>query len=57
MAHRNIDQVHSGDQIIQPDGRWDRVHGVNHDHPGTVYVTTDHARDVPYEPGTVVRTV
>ena len=57
MPNRKIEQVLSGQQIVQPDGRWDRVHGVNHDDPDVVYVTTDRAHDVPYPRGTQVELV
>lgn len=57
-AQRAIEDVRSGHQIIQDDGSWNRVHGVDCERePGAVFVTTDRARDVRYEFGTSVTIV
>lgn len=57
-AQRKIENVGSGDQIVQADGRWDRVHGVDREREQkAVFVTTDSARDVRYERGTLVTIV
>jgi hypothetical protein len=57
-TRRRIENVVSGQQIVQPGGRWDRVHGVDHEREqGSVFVTTDSSRDVPYEIGTLVTIV
>jgi hypothetical protein len=58
MAQRKIEEVLSGHQIIQADGSWDRVHGVDRERePGAVYVTTDRAHDVRYPLGVLVTIV
>lgn len=57
-AQREIENIGSGHQIVRADGSWDRVHGVDREREaGAVYVTTDRARDVRYELGTLVEVV
>ncbi|QXV63563.1 hypothetical protein [Amycolatopsis sp. TNS106] len=60
-AQRRIETVEtvlSGEQIVQADGRWDRVHGVDHEREkDAVFVTADLARDVRYAVGTLVTIV
>lgn len=58
MPQRQIEHVQSGQQIVQADTSWDRVHGVDHERePGAVFVTTDGAREVRYRLGTFVTIV
>jgi hypothetical protein len=52
-----IETVGSGDQLVTEDNHRDRVHGVNHEHPDVVLVTSDRRRDVPYPRGTLVDVV
>ncbi|UKD50786.1 hypothetical protein L3Q65_00385 (plasmid) [Amycolatopsis sp. FU40] len=57
-AQRKIEDVVSGEQIVQADGRGDRVHGVDRDREqGAVFVTTDRRRDVRFVVGTRVTIV
>lgn len=57
-TQRKIEDIGSGHQIVQANGRWDRVHGVDRERePNAVFVTTDLARDVRYELGTIVTIV
>ncbi|MET9260410.1 hypothetical protein [Amycolatopsis sp. NPDC004079] len=50
-----VEDLVSGDQIVQSDLRWDRVHGVDPEQePGMVFVTTDSAPSIRYARGTVV---
>jgi len=55
-TQRLIEDVVSGQQIVQADGRCDRVHGVDHDREPdvAVYLATDLASDVRYPLGTLV---
>jgi hypothetical protein len=62
---RQVEQLSSGDQIVQTDGRWDRVHGVGqHDEygvlvPGVVFVRTDihSSKWLRFAEGTLVKVV
>ncbi|MFE5565933.1 hypothetical protein ACFQ68_13185 [Amycolatopsis japonica] len=57
-TRRRIEDVVSGEQIVQANGCWDRVHGVDHEREkDAVFVTTDRARDVRYAVGTLVSIV
>jgi hypothetical protein len=57
------EQLRSGDQIVQPDGRWDRVHGVGRwdedgiEVAGVVFVRTDNHNWLRYAAGTLVKVV
>lgn len=55
MRDKRVEELDSGDQIVQANRRLDRVHGVDHERDlAAVFVTTDTARDVRYDRGTTV---